>query len=154
MATLALAWCVLCALTARKPAHGHGHGHGQKAEKNEFWRKLRHKGGCCCFGWAVYAPWVCYMDIWALCNPKPPKCALTCQADLAADPSCKSQDSGHKEVELELREALGVLFTVKVGSRCMVLCFYWMLRISPQPIHHSTTSTHPLSLLAVFTHTR
>ena len=28
MATPALAWCVLCALTAHKPAHGHGHGHG------------------------------------------------------------------------------------------------------------------------------
>ena len=30
------AWCVLCALTARKPAHGHGHGHGKKAEKMNF----------------------------------------------------------------------------------------------------------------------
>jgi hypothetical protein len=87
MVTLDRAWCVLCALTARKPAHGHGHGHGhgQKAEKNDFWCKLRHKGGCCCFGWAVYAPWVCYMGIWALYNPKTPNCALTCQADLAAD---------------------------------------------------------------------
>ena len=56
MVTLDRAWCVLCALTARKPAHGHGHGHGQKRKK-EFWRKLRHNGGCCCFGWAVYAPW-------------------------------------------------------------------------------------------------
>jgi hypothetical protein len=33
MVTLDRAWCVLCALTARKPAHGHGHGPGQKAEK-------------------------------------------------------------------------------------------------------------------------
>jgi hypothetical protein len=37
METLALAWCVLCALTAHKPAHGHGHGHGGKAEKDEVW---------------------------------------------------------------------------------------------------------------------
>ena len=40
---------------------GHGHGHDQKTEKNDFWRKLRHKGDYCCFGWAVYAPWACYM---------------------------------------------------------------------------------------------
>ena len=85
MVTLDRAWCVLCALTARKPAHGHGHGHGQKAGKNEFWRKLRHKSDCCCFGWAVYAPWACYMNLRALYNPKPPKCALTCLGDLAAD---------------------------------------------------------------------
>jgi hypothetical protein len=32
MATLALAWCVLCALTAHKPAHGHGHGHGVESK--------------------------------------------------------------------------------------------------------------------------
>ena len=86
MATLALAWCVLCALTARKPAHGHGHGHGQKAGKNEFWRKLRHKSDCCCFGWAVYAPWACYMNLRALYVSKLAKCPLTCLADLAGDP--------------------------------------------------------------------
>jgi hypothetical protein len=30
-------------------------------QKNEFWRELRHKGGCCSFGWAMYAPWAFYM---------------------------------------------------------------------------------------------
>ena len=85
MVTLDRAWCVLCALTARKPAHGHGHGHGQKAEKNEFWRKLRHKSDCCCFGWAVYAPWACYMNLRTLYVSKLAKCPLTCLADLAGD---------------------------------------------------------------------
>ena len=85
MVTLDRAWCVLCALTARKPAHGHGHGHGQKAGKNEFWRKLRHKSGCCCFGWAVYAPWAFYMGIWALYNPKLPIWPLIGLPDLAGD---------------------------------------------------------------------
>ena len=34
-----------------------------KKQENEFWRKLklRHKSDCCCFGWAVYAPWACYV---------------------------------------------------------------------------------------------
>jgi hypothetical protein len=85
MVTLDRAWCVLCALTARKPAHDHGHGHGQKAEKNEFWRKLRHKSDCCCFGWAVYAPWACYVNLRALYVSKLAKCPLTCLADLAGD---------------------------------------------------------------------
>jgi hypothetical protein len=53
-------------LTARERAHGHGHGHDKKAEKNELWRKLRHKSDCYCFGWAVYAPWACYMNLRAL----------------------------------------------------------------------------------------
>ena len=56
-----------------------------KKQKNEFWLKLRHKSDCCCFGWAVYAPWACYMEIRALYTTKPPKCALTCLGDLAAD---------------------------------------------------------------------
>ena len=87
MVTLDRAWCVLCALTARKPAHGHGHGHGhgQKAEKNELWRKLRHKSDCCCVGWAVYAPWACYMNLRTLYLSKLAKCPLTCLADLAGD---------------------------------------------------------------------
>ena len=76
---------LLCALTARKPAHGHGHGHGQKAEKNEFWRKQRHKGDCYCFGWAVYAPWACYMHLRTLYVSKLAKCPLICLADLAGD---------------------------------------------------------------------
>ena len=67
----------------------------KKQGENNFWRKLRHKGGCCCFGWAVYAPWVCYMDIWALYNPNTPKCALTCQADLVADPQIKTKGGQH-----------------------------------------------------------
>jgi hypothetical protein len=36
MATLALAWRVLCALTTHKPAHGHGHGHGGKVGGGEL----------------------------------------------------------------------------------------------------------------------
>jgi hypothetical protein len=48
----------------------------KKQGKNEFWRKLRHKSGCCCFGWAVYVPWAFYMGIWALYNPKLPKWPL------------------------------------------------------------------------------
>ena len=85
MATLALAWCVSCALTAHKPTHGHGHDHGGKAEKNKFWRELRHKGGCCCFGWSVYSPWAFYMGIWALYNPKLPIWPLIGLPDLAGD---------------------------------------------------------------------
>ena len=85
MATLALVWRVLYALTAHKTAHGHGHGHGGIVERNDFLFELSHKGGCYCFEWAVFAPWVCYMDIWALYNPKTPKCALTCLGDLTAD---------------------------------------------------------------------
>ena len=73
----------LCALAAHKPAHGHDH--GQKAEKNEFWRKLRHKSDCCCFGWAVYATWACYMNLRALYVFKLAKFPLTCLADLAGD---------------------------------------------------------------------
>jgi hypothetical protein len=46
----------LKAATAHKPAHGHGHGHGGKVDFF-FLSELRHKGGCCCFEWAVCAPW-------------------------------------------------------------------------------------------------
>ena len=83
MATLDRAWCVLCALTARKPAHGHGHGHGKKTEKNELWRELRHKSGCFCFGWALYASWAFYMNLRTLHVSKLAKCPLICLADLA-----------------------------------------------------------------------
>jgi hypothetical protein len=55
-------------------------------QKNEFWRELRHKGGCCCFGWSVYAPWAFYMSIRALYNPKPPIWPLIGLPDLAAGP--------------------------------------------------------------------
>ena len=41
-------------------------------QKNKFWRELRHKGGCCCFGLSVYALWAFYMGIWELYNPKLP----------------------------------------------------------------------------------
>jgi hypothetical protein len=85
METLALAWCILCALPAHKPAHGHGHAHDGKVEKMDFLRELRHKVDCYCFGRAVYAPWACYMDTRALYTTKPPKCALICLGDLAAD---------------------------------------------------------------------
>ena len=52
--------------------------------------ELRHKGDSYCFGWAVYAPWVCYVNIRALCNFRPPKCALTCLGDLAVDSAVAS----------------------------------------------------------------
>jgi hypothetical protein len=91
MATLALAWYVSPALTAHKPAHDHGHGHGGKAEKNKFWRELRHKGGCCCFGWSVYASWAFYMRIWALYNPKLPIWPLIGLPDLAGDQTKQQQ---------------------------------------------------------------
>jgi hypothetical protein len=65
MDTLALAWRVLCALTAHKPAHCHGHGHGGKTEKNEILRELRHRhkgvvvvlGGLCLHGGCVIVIW-------------------------------------------------------------------------------------------------
>jgi hypothetical protein len=62
MARFMFVMCRLqAALTAHKPAHAHDHGHGLEVEvevqkKRGFLRELRHKGGCCCFGWAVYAP--------------------------------------------------------------------------------------------------
>ena len=47
----------------------------QIAQREHFFlRELRHKGGCC-FEWAVYDQRAFYMGIWALYNPKPPKCA-------------------------------------------------------------------------------
>ena len=104
METLALAWCVLCALAAHKPAHGHGYGHGRKTERNEFWRELRHKGDCCCFRWAMYAPWAFYMGIWALYNPKLPIWPLIGLPDLAGDQPlllrCASASAGAGTVNL------------------------------------------------------
>jgi hypothetical protein len=53
-------------------AHGNGHGHVRvyarlrhirRIIKNEFWRKLGNKSDCGCFGWALYAPWACYMNL-------------------------------------------------------------------------------------------
>jgi hypothetical protein len=44
-------------------------------------------GGVCPMG-------VLYGLLWALYNPKPPKCALTCQADLAADTPTAQQLRG------------------------------------------------------------
>ena len=57
----------------------------RKQEKNKFWRELRHKGGCCCFGWAVYAPWACNMNLRALYAFKLAKCPLTCPGNFAGD---------------------------------------------------------------------
>jgi hypothetical protein len=54
-------------------------------QKKVFWRELRHKGGCCCFGWFVYAPWAFYMGIWALYNPKLPLWLLIGLPDLEGD---------------------------------------------------------------------
>ena len=62
MVTLDRAWCILCALTARKPAHGHGHGHGQKAEKMNLAqtkaqeRLLLFWVGCVCPMGVLYEP--------------------------------------------------------------------------------------------------
>jgi hypothetical protein len=58
----------------------------EKQKNKEFWRELRHKGGCCYFGWALYATWACYMTLWELCVSKLPKCPLICMVDLAGDP--------------------------------------------------------------------
>ena len=54
-------------------------------QKKEFWRELRHKSGCCCFGWAVYAPWACYMNVRTLHVSKLAKCLLICPGDLVGD---------------------------------------------------------------------
>ena len=87
MVNFYIAYC----LTAHKhkPARGYGHGHGHMAmagkQKNEYWHEPRHKGGCCCFEWAVYAPWACYMPLRALYNPKPPTWPLVGFPDLAGD---------------------------------------------------------------------
>ena len=62
MVTVALAWRVLCALTAHKPAHGHGPDHGGKAEKMNLARtKLQGRlllfwVGCVCPTGVLYAP--------------------------------------------------------------------------------------------------
>jgi hypothetical protein len=51
---------------------------GKIEQRKKNWRELRHKGGCCCFGfrWAVYAPWACNTAILALYNPIQVKCRL------------------------------------------------------------------------------
>ena len=38
------------------------------------WRELRHKSGCCCFGWAVFASWACYMNLRTLYVSELAKC--------------------------------------------------------------------------------
>ena len=38
-----------------------------------------------CFGWAVYAPWGCFMVIWTLCSSIQVKCRLTARVDPAGD---------------------------------------------------------------------
>ena len=43
------------------------HGHGREALGNEIWREVRHKGGYCYFGWAVYAPSTWYMNLRGQC---------------------------------------------------------------------------------------
>ena len=54
-------------------------------QKNECWCELRHKDCYCCFGWAVYAPWACYMALWILCVSKLATCHLICLDDLVGD---------------------------------------------------------------------
>ena len=44
MDTVALAWRVLCALTAHTLAHDHGHGHGGKVEKMFFFAHTKAQG--------------------------------------------------------------------------------------------------------------
>jgi hypothetical protein len=54
-------------------------------QKNGFWREPRHKGGYCCFEWAVCALWACYMSLRALYNPKPPIWPLIGLPELAGE---------------------------------------------------------------------
>jgi hypothetical protein len=79
MSSLDRAWCVLCALPVHKFAHGHDY--GGKVEKI-IRRELRYNGGCCCFRWDVYAPWMCYLALWALYTPKLPLWPLITLPDL------------------------------------------------------------------------
>jgi hypothetical protein len=53
---------------------------GKQKKKMIFWRELRHTGGCCCFRWAVYALWACFMILRALYVSKLAKCHLICMA--------------------------------------------------------------------------
>ena len=45
-------------------------------QEKEFWRELRHKCGCCCFGWSVYASWAFYMGIYG--HYTTPNCQYGC----------------------------------------------------------------------------
>ena len=57
-----------------------------KQKQNEFWCELRHKGGCCWLGWAMYSPWACYMNLRTLYVSKQlAKCPLICLGDLVGD---------------------------------------------------------------------
>ena len=78
-------------------------------QKNEFWRELRHKSGCCCFGWAVYAPWACYMNLRTLYVSKLAKCPLICLGDLVGD-------RGLSYMRTRPGKALGLLATVQVHA--------------------------------------
>jgi hypothetical protein len=64
-------------------------------QENEFWRELRHKGGCCCFGWAMYTPCAFYMGIWALYNPKLPIWPLIGLPDLDLAGDLGAQKEAH-----------------------------------------------------------
>ena len=54
---------------------------------NGSWRELRHKSAFCCFGWALYVPWACYMNLRTLHVhvSKLAKYPRICLADLAGD---------------------------------------------------------------------
>jgi hypothetical protein len=51
----------------------------------------------------VYAPWVCYMGIWALYKPKLPKWPLIGMPDLAGDRVCGALHKHMVRVSFKLR---------------------------------------------------
>jgi hypothetical protein len=112
MATLALEWCVLCALTAGKPAPGHGHGHGRKAEKIILARTKAQAQERLLLFWmgCVCAPWACYMNLRALCVSKLAKCPLICPGDLVGDRGVGCVCCLHAQVCV--RVSLGDVFCV------------------------------------------
>jgi hypothetical protein len=58
-----------------------------KKQKMNFGANEGTRAAVVVFGWAVYAPWACYMNLRALYVSKLAKCPLTCPGDLVGDHS-------------------------------------------------------------------